>query len=88
MIHGDLNSVLIEGTILELREKDFIIKSFRHIEDEDGLTGKIENHFHISLNGKSIPIEREMKVRIVGRLECLKGDEKMIIVPDHIECSE
>jgi len=86
---SDLNSILSEGIVHELHDKHFIIKSFNYMEDEDGLTGKIENRFQIMIKpGMSYPLEREMKIRVVGKIQFQDGDTKTTIVPEFIEINK
>lgn len=84
--HSDLNSLLVEGVITQLNEKDFVIQSFRYLEDEDGLTTKVENRFQVmTVHGRKYPIKKGMKIRVVGRLQYQDGDERTSIIPEYIE---
>jgi len=86
MEYGDLNSILLEGKVVETHEKDFVIQSFRNAEDEAGETIKIENRFQIMTPfGRKYTLEKGMNVRIVGRLQGEEYAERITIMPDAIE---
>jgi len=85
-MENHLNSVLLEGYVIEIHEKDFIIQSFRDVPNEIGNAVMIENKFQImTVYGRKYPISKGTKIRVVGRLQFQDGDKVVTIVPEHIE---
>ncbi len=83
MIQNDLNSVLIEGKIIEIHENDFIIQTFLN---KGKNSVQSENRFQIvTPYGRKYPIVKDLKVRVIGKLRCQEGDIRITIIPDHVE---
>ena len=84
---NDLNSVLIEGTISQIKDDSFVIQNFESVKDKEGkYSNTFENRFEIlTPHGKKYPIKIEMKTRVVGKLRYQNGDSNTLIKVDHIE---
>ncbi len=68
---NQLNSIIIEGTVTEIKGNSFTLESTRYDRTLQTF------HFHVKVNG-SHSITTGMKVRVVGRIEEYEGDVSIL----------
>ena len=86
MIKGNLNSVLMEGTVSEVYDTHFIIDHFENGMNEKGKKITIVNKFEILTPfGRKYVVEKGMNVRAVGSLRYHVNDRRPSIVPEHVD---